>query len=210
MSVPYRQIRARFDDQAVTVYLAYSPEIAAPAVAAGRFVAPFKRGRMTWIKPSFLWMMYRSGWAAKPGQERVLAVEILRSGFEAALAQACLSHYDRDLYPDRAAWARLVKASQVRVQWDPERSPRLGPLPYRSLQVGLSGQVVDRYVDDWIVGISDVTAQALAIRDRLAAVGGPVPPDLLPAELPYPLPAAIGATIGITDQALSSGDDEAR
>jgi hypothetical protein len=45
----------------------------------------------------------------------------------------------------------------VRVQWDPERSLRLGVLPYRSLQVGLSGAAVDRYVDDWIVGITDVT-----------------------------------------------------
>ncbi|MDG4763768.1 DUF4291 domain-containing protein [Solwaraspora sp. WMMD406] len=198
MSVPYRQIRAAFDEQTVTVYQAYAPEIAAPAVAAGRFVPPFKRERMTWIKPSFLWMMYRSGWASKPGQERVLAVRILRSGFEAALAQACLSHYDRDLYPDQAAWARLVQTSQVRVQWDPERSPSLGPLPYRSLQVGLSGQVVDRYVDEWIVGISDVTDQAHAIRDQLAAADGPVPPGLSPVERPYPLPAAIGATIGVT------------
>ncbi|WFE25044.1 DUF4291 domain-containing protein [Solwaraspora sp. WMMD791] len=198
MSVPYRQIRAAFDEQTVTVYQAYTPEIAAPAVAAGRFVPPFKRERMTWIKPSFLWMMYRSGWASKPGQERVLAVRILRGGFDAALAQACLSHYDRDLYPDRTTWARLVRTSQVRVQWDPERSPSLGPLPYRSLQVGLSGQVVDRYVDEWIVGISDVTDQAHAIRGQLAASDGPVPPDLLPAERPYPLPVAIGATIGAT------------
>ncbi len=51
--------------------------------------------RMTWIKPSFLWMMYRSGWATKPGQERVLAVELLRSGFEQALSEACLSSFDR-------------------------------------------------------------------------------------------------------------------
>jgi hypothetical protein len=26
----------------------------------------------TWVKPSFLWMMYRSGWATTPGQERIL------------------------------------------------------------------------------------------------------------------------------------------
>jgi hypothetical protein len=37
---------------------------------------------MTWIKPSFLWMMYRCGWATKPGQERVLAIQITREGFE--------------------------------------------------------------------------------------------------------------------------------
>jgi hypothetical protein len=61
-----RQVRAVYTDTTITVYQAYSAEIAAPALRAGRFV-PFKRERMTWIKPSFLWMMYRCGWAAEPG-----------------------------------------------------------------------------------------------------------------------------------------------
>jgi len=63
-----RQVRAVFDEYAITVYQAYSPQIADTALSAGTFIAPFMRGRMTWIKPSFLWMMYRSGWATKPGQ----------------------------------------------------------------------------------------------------------------------------------------------
>ena len=42
--------------------------------------------RMTWIKPNFLWMMYRSGWAEKKGQENILAIYLkvianLRSRF---------------------------------------------------------------------------------------------------------------------------------
>jgi len=81
MTSPPRQIRALHDDQTITVYQAYAPEIAEPAVAAGRFTAGFHRDRMTWIKPSFLWMMYRCGWAAKPGQERVLAIRIRRGPF---------------------------------------------------------------------------------------------------------------------------------
>jgi hypothetical protein len=76
----FRQIRAAQTAAPITVYQAYSPAIASPALAAGRFVAPFKRERMTWIKPSFLWMAYRSGWGTKPGQEQVLAVEITREG----------------------------------------------------------------------------------------------------------------------------------
>jgi hypothetical protein len=196
VDIPRRQVRGRYTDRTITVYQAYAPEIATPAVTAGRLVAPFKRDRMTWIKPSFLWMMYRSGWASKAGQERVLAVEILRSGFEQALTRACLSHYQPDLYPDRAAWARRVKTSPVRVQWDPERSLRLGPLPYRSLQIGLSGEAVDRYVDDWIVGITDVSSLAHAVRGRLAAGDEAGAADLLPVEQPYPLPATIGTVIG--------------
>jgi Domain of unknown function (DUF4291) len=39
-------------------------------------------GRMTWIKPSFNWMTYRSGYATKPGQEVVLGIDIAREGFD--------------------------------------------------------------------------------------------------------------------------------
>lgn len=72
--VPARQVRAWYDAHTITLYQAYSAEITERALTAGTFVAPFKLDRMTWIKPSFLWMMYRSGWATKPGQERVLAI----------------------------------------------------------------------------------------------------------------------------------------
>jgi len=113
---------------------------------------------MTWIKPSFLWMMYRCGWATKPRQERVLAVEITRTGFEWALEHACLSHFDPRHHRDRQTWSQQLTVSPVRIQWDPERSIRLGVLPYRSLQVGLSGEAVDRYVDEWILALTDITA----------------------------------------------------
>jgi hypothetical protein len=146
---------------------------------------------MTWIKPSFLWMMYRCGWATKPGQERVLAVEIGRPGFEWALANAALSDFDRDLYPDRPTWARKVRTSPVRVQWDPERGLDGQPLPYRSLQVGLGGVAVDRYVDEWVATITDITDLVRKISaDRHAGT------DLLPAETVYPLPSHIGAVVG--------------
>ncbi len=80
-----RLVRAACTAGTITVYQAYSPAIADPAVRAGTFVAPFSRQRMTWIKPSFGWMLHRCGWGHKPGQERILAIEISRSGFEWAL-----------------------------------------------------------------------------------------------------------------------------
>ena len=196
MSVPQRQVRASFTVRTITVYQAYPAEIAVPAVAAGRFVPPFKNDRMTWIKPSFRWMMYRCGWATKPGQEHVLAVEITRDGFEWALANACLSHYDRDVHPDQRAWQERMRVSPVRVQWDPERSIRLRPLPHRSLQVGLSGPAVPRYVDDWIVGITDVTEVAHHVHDLVRRGKDDVATASLPPESPYPLPAAVRAVVG--------------
>jgi len=192
----YRQVRADYDDKTITVYQAYSPAIAEPALAAGRFVGPFKRERMTWIKPSFLWMAYRSGWASKPGQERVLAVRISRDGFHWALAHSCLSHYDAQAHPDHEAWARQLRASPVRVQWDPERGLHHEPLDHRAIQIGLSGEGVDRYVDEWIVSITDVTAlnqeiDGLVRDGRLDAAR-----ELLPTEAAYPLPADIAAVVG--------------
>ena len=80
MEQPQREIRAVYADSTITVYQAYAPEIGLPAAQEGRFPTAWKRDRMTWIKPSFLWMMYRCGWGAKEGQETVLAVEISRAG----------------------------------------------------------------------------------------------------------------------------------
>lgn len=171
----------------MTVYQAYRPEIGGPAARDGRFPAVWKRDRMTWIKPSFLWMMYRCGWGLKEGQETVLAVEISRVGFEWALRNSCLSHYVRGLHENQAAWKRQLRRSPARVQWDPERDLRLNPLPYRSLQLGLAGEAAARFADEWIVGIEDVTPLARQIHGlvrvgELAAAAG-----LLPEERPYPV-----------------------
>ena len=195
MSPPAREVRARYDDETLTVYQAYSPAIADAALAAGTFVAPFKRERMTWIKPSFRWMMYRSSWGTAPGQERVLAVRITRSGFEWALGHACLSAFERDVYATYEDWTAAKAHSPVRVQWDPERSPALAPLPYRAIQVGLSGEAVDRYVTEWIVGIEDVTPLAHEVRRSVATAPETVG-TLLPVERPYPLPEAIRERLG--------------
>ncbi|MFD0851745.1 DUF4291 family protein, partial [Actinomadura adrarensis] len=125
VELPKHQIRAVYTESTVTVYQAYRPEIGVPAVRDGRFPAAWKRDRMTWLKPSFLWMMYRSGWGLKEGQETVLAVEITREGFEWALKHSCLAGYDQALHGDQAAWKRELKRAPARVQWDPERDLHL-------------------------------------------------------------------------------------
>ncbi|MDP9796356.1 hypothetical protein J2S43_004868 [Catenuloplanes nepalensis] len=200
-TVPARQVRAVFTDETITVYQAYSPEIALPALAAGRFVPPFRPGRMTWIKPSFLWMMYRCGWATKPGQEFVLAIGLRRPGFADALRTAVPSHHTPgDRYPGRAEWSRAVKRSDVRVQWDPERDLRLNALPYRSLQVGLSGGASARYAGEWIASIEDVTPLARHIH-ALAGTDPAAAQALLPPERAYPLPGDVAAVIDATGPA---------
>ncbi|MCE7079896.1 DUF4291 domain-containing protein [Streptomyces sp. ST2-7A] len=187
-SEPRYRIRAVHTDATVTVYQAYPPDIGLPAARDAAFPATWKRDRMTWIKPSFLWMMYRCGWGRKRDQGVVLAIEISRSGFEWALRHACLSHHIPGLHGDRAAWREAVRTSPVRVQWDPERDLDLRPLPHRSLQVGLGPEAARRYADEWIVGIRDVTPPAREIHDLMRAGRREEAAALLPEERPLPLP----------------------
>ena len=152
-----RVILANFDDDSIVVYQAYRPEIGNFAAKNGYFGGPFKLSRMSWIKPNFLWMMYRCGWASKQGQEVVLAIRIVRRAFDSILAQAIHSSYKRDLYESRAHWQKCVSSSDVRLQWDPDHAPNGDKMERRAIQLGLRGDVLRQYSRNWIVDISDVT-----------------------------------------------------
>lgn len=164
-AIPSRQIRAIYDDTTIRVYQAYPDEISDSALEHGTFVSPpFKMERMTWIKPSFLWMMYRAGWGKKDrGQKRILAIDISRKGFEWALAQSCLSHFEPNTYANKEEWQRTKEQKPVRIQWDPERDIYLQPLNHRAIQIGLSGEAVKLYMHKWIQNITDITEIASEI-----------------------------------------------
>lgn len=182
---PYREIRADYDRSSIVMYQAYSPAIANAAVAAQRFVAPFSFERMTWIKPSFLWMMERCGWGQKAGQEHVLAVRITRAGWEEALESAVLSTGD-------------VRGAPVVVQWDPERSIRGGKLEHRSIQVGISRHLIRRYAEEWVIEIRDLSPLVAKLL-RLRREGEVAAAErLLPSERPYPVSTALAQHLGMT------------
>ncbi|MFI8824868.1 DUF4291 domain-containing protein [Streptomyces sp. NPDC053431] len=178
---PLHQIRADYDARTIVVYQAYSPAIADAALAAGRFVAPFSFHRMTWIKPSLMWLMHRSNWARKPGQERVLAVRITRDGWEEALSRAVLTNGD----------PRALAEAAVHVQWDPERSPRGAALNHYSIQVGIGRRLIRTFTDDWTVGLTDITPQVRKAACLIQAGQAAKAQRLLPKERPYPLPRAL-------------------
>ena len=79
---------------------------------------------MTWIKPSFLWLMERSNWGRKSGQERILAVRITRAAWEKALSLAVLTTFEPRSTASPEEWQAELGRSPVHVQWDPERSLR--------------------------------------------------------------------------------------
>jgi hypothetical protein len=179
-----RKIRALYDDETITVYQAFNDEIADAAMEKQRFVKPFSLERMTWTKPSFLWMMERSGYGTKPDQERILAVRISLDGWLEALSNASLS-------TDPGAKA------PVRVQWDPERNLRGGRLDVRSIQVGLGPEIVRRYVQEWIVDITDVSELVDELRGLREQKKFTQAEALLPSERPWNPPPEIAKRIGM-------------
>ncbi|KAI4201659.1 MAG: hypothetical protein LQ350_003138 [Teloschistes chrysophthalmus] len=165
-SMPYRQIRAHYDSETITVYQAYSVTIATAAVEAQKLNASpdFKPNRMTWIKPSWAWMMYRSNYSLKdPQQSHILALKIPHSHFHHILSSASVTPGH-----DGTTMTAEEKAKPVRVQWDPERSIDMKILPYRSIQIGISGDLATKWVD-WIESIEDVTQMARRLKEAVDA-----------------------------------------
>jgi hypothetical protein len=186
------EIRADFDRETIVIYQAYSPAIADAALEAGRFVPPFSFHRMTWIKPSFLWLMHRSNWGQKSGQERVLAVRVKRSGWEKALSLAVLTSFEPRVFASHDEWAEQFASAQVHLQWDPERSLRGAGLQHYSIQLGLSRHVISEYVEDWVVGIEDYTARVRKIHDFLQSGQADKAKRQLPPERVYPVVVLLG------------------
>lgn len=186
MDRKFKEIRAVQTENTIRIYQAYSDEIADSALTHGNFISPpFKKERMTWIKPSFLWMMYRAGWGKKDNnQKRILAIDISKEGFEWALAHSLLSR-DASKYQNKDEWLRVKKATPVRIQWDPERDLFLEPLDYRSIQIGLSNEAVELYINNWIESITEVTELASEIHDLIENNQIDEAKKLLPKEEPY-------------------------
>jgi Domain of unknown function (DUF4291) len=174
-----RHIVAQFDDEGVIVYQAYRPSIGNFAATHGYFGGDFSLTRMSWIKPNFLWMMYRSGWGQKESQEVVLAVKIKRAAFDTILANAVRSKHNPDLYPTEKDWKRAVINSNVRLQWDPDHSPTGGKLERKAIQLGLRGDMLALYAREWIVSIEDICEQHQNLVDFSQLI--------LPSETIYPV-----------------------
>ncbi len=153
-----RHILAQFDDDTIIVYQAYCAEIGQFAVAKGYFGGEFKYSRMSWIKPNFLWMMYRSQWGQSEGQEVVLAVRLKRKFFDNLLAQAVPSSFDPSTHESSDVWASAVANSDVRLQWDPDHLPTGEKSERRAIQLGLRGSALESYGKCEIVQIIDMTA----------------------------------------------------
>lgn len=153
-----RHILAQYDDETILVYQAYRPAIGHYAAKNGHFGGGFKYTRMSWIKPNFLWMMYRSDWGRSEGQEVVLAIRLRRAFFDSLLEQTVSSSFTSALFADHDEWKAAVGRSDVRLQWDPDHTPTGDKCERRAIQLGLRGDVLGAYGKQEALEIIDVSA----------------------------------------------------
>lgn len=190
-----RRIHAAYDESGIVVYQAFQPDTVLEAVRLQAFGRGFGLDRMTWIKPSFGWMLYRSGYASKDRQQRIAKVTITHEAFHAMLADSVPSSYEPELFASRSEWDVALKKSAARYQWDPDRDLGLRPMERRALQLGISGELIRRYAREWIVRIADVTDLAHAVRDAVA-LRQPLPE--VPEERVYPVPPELARRAMVT------------
>ncbi|KAG6815703.1 hypothetical protein H0H87_012087 [Tephrocybe sp. NHM501043] len=144
LGVPYRQIRA----QTSKAICLFSFQIFTDDLNQAKLVLDDLDDR------------YRAGYSYKDmGQSHILALKMKHENFHQLLASACVTHGNQ--------LSEEEKMRPVRVQWDPERTPALEPLPYRSIQIGISNRLSKKWVNEWVVNIEDVTARAMALKDAL-------------------------------------------
>jgi len=100
-------------------------------------------------------MMYRSGYAEKDSrQTNILGLKLKTSSFMEILSFAIIAEHASAQDEDSE------KEGRVRIQWDPERTPSLQRLSYRSIQIGIPRELMTKFVDEWIVEIEDMTERA--------------------------------------------------
>ena len=93
------------------------------------------------------------------------------------------SIWDERQFPTRTAWRESVKSSDVRVQWDPDHGPLGEKLSRRALQLGLRGRTLERFAEEEISPIRDISEFVAVQRANRSA-----PENLMvPVEQPYPV-----------------------
>ncbi|MEN8221429.1 MAG: DUF4291 domain-containing protein [Pseudomonadota bacterium] len=155
-----KHILANYDDETIIVYQSYKLSIGHFALKNGYFGGYFKYTRMSWIKPNFLWMMYRSGWGTKEGQEIILAIRLRREFFDELLSLAVPSRYS--MKETQGSWKEKIKTSSVRLQWDPDHNPIGEKVERRAIQLGLRDNVLESYGKKEaieIINMSDFVAE---------------------------------------------------
>jgi hypothetical protein len=197
-----RHILAHYDDRSVIVYQAYSPPIGRYVAEHGRFGGEFSYSRMSWVKPNFLWMMYRSGWGTKENQNVTLALRLRREFFESLLADAVPSSWNRHLFATENEWSQALARSSVRLQWDPDHHPSGAKLERRAIQLGLRGEVLEAFGQHELLEVIDLSGFVAEQRSRLT-LGGVGALDMPRERVYIPADPAVIVRLGLSSESTT-------
>jgi hypothetical protein len=178
-----RHILAHYDAETIVVYQAYRASIGEYAIKHGVFGGEFSYSRMSWIKPNFLWMMYRSGWGTKEGQDVILGLRLRRRFFDDLLARAVASHWSHANGITRDEWQAAIATSEVRLQWDPDHEPQGRASARRAIQLGLRGGALNAFGKHELLEVVDMTEFVAEQRSHLVEPG--LPQVSMPVERTY-------------------------
>lgn len=193
-----RRINAYVGEETLVVYQAFNPAIAQAAVENQAFGGGgYRYERMSWIKTSFLWMMYRASWANAEGQKRILAITLRKNDFETILSQMAWASFEGSVYKDQAAWRNDLEVKPGRLQWDPDHDPYGTPLQRRAIQLGLKGDLLKEFGKTYCQKIEDITP--FVEQQRVMVEERRLNELLVPREELYtPASATVCASIGLT------------
>ncbi len=166
-----RHILAHYDAETIVVYQAYRPSIGRFAIEHGRFGGEFSYSRMSWIKTNFLWMMYRSTWGTKEGQEITLGLRLRRPFFDNILDRAVASSLGQSGFARHDDWKTALRSSEVRLQWDPDHDPHGRAVSRRAIQLGLRGSVLEAFGNRELLDVFDMTEFVKSQRQNLSRFG---------------------------------------
>ncbi|MGR6545082.1 DUF4291 family protein [Paenibacillus tundrae] len=196
-----KSIYATHSEQHVTVYQAFGHEIANELLLHGKFGSSFSLSRVSWIKTSLLWMMYRSDWATKRDQERIFSIQITKEGFDDILSQAVLTKFRPKIHGTKKEWEQKLKISNVLCQMDPDRDIYGYELKRKAVQLGLKNEVLKMYVNEFITGFSEITPKVKNFKKMILENNQET--DLLPKEIVYMTNDTVAKKLG-----LNKGDDD--
>lgn len=153
-----RQIIGGIENDNIIVYQAFNSQIADYAISKQKFGGPqYSFTRMSWIKPGFLWMMYRAGWATKENQQRILAITLPLVHFKTILQEATITSFDENLFATQEKWKQELETTNVRLQWDPDHDPMGQKQERKAIQIGMKGETLKKFCTNWVTGIEDIT-----------------------------------------------------
>ena len=182
-----RQVLATYDDDSVVVWQAHCPEVARPALDSGHLGGPaWSTDRLSRLRLSLPSLLDRCDWGRRVGRERILAISLKRTGFEAMLRQAAHAAFEPAIYASTASWRLATRYTNVVIDWFPDRDTTGAELARETPRLGLRHDALGRFASEWVLAIEDWTEWVVEHRQsRGSDLGVPVvrPYLLSPSDL---------------------------